>query len=316
MQGLDFRQLWTAVLGYLLVIVALLWVNEVHFHAGPWGTLYAMCSAGCILSSGMDFKRSVWIGRILDFANGYFLLVTICLGGALTSYLIARVTSGPFADPWLYRADLMMGLDWRKIYSAYVEYDSAHFFLRRCYDSLTYSPAIVMAGLALTNRRKELVSFLLAFALALGVTMMIFVFVQAEAAAAFLLGPNPEYLPRTGNIASWTIQSLRSGVLADISVHTLVGLVTFPSFHSAASVLIAWAAWPVRAIRVPLLVLNAGMLTATPIEGTHYFVDVIAGVLIAAGAIHAVRAWRHRAAPVRPARLSPAALQPDLPSAT
>ena len=311
MQSLDFRQLWTVVLCFLLAIVAALWFNGVRFHAGPWGTLYAICSAGCILGNGMEIRSPEWFGRLLVFANGYFLLVTICMSGALTSYLIARVTTAPFADPWLYQADLMMGLDWRRVYSAYVEYDSAHFFMRRCYDSLTYSPAIVLCALALSGRKNELITFLLAFALALGVTMLIFVFIQAEATAAFLLGPNPEYLPRSGNIASWTISNLRSGALADISVHTLVGLVTFPSFHSAASVLIAWAAWPVRLIRVPLLIVNAGMLMATPIEGTHYFVDVIAGVLIAAGAIYAVRAWRHSAGRIRRVRVLRPVLQAE-----
>ena len=42
------------------------------------------------------------------------------------------------------------------------------------------------------------------------------------------------------------------------------------------------ALWRVRGIKWAALVLNALMLIATPAYGSHYFVDVIAGVALAA----------------------------------
>ena len=64
---------------------------------------------------------------------------------------------------------------------------------------------------------------------------------------------------------------------------------TFPSFHAASAVLYAWALWPVRWMR-PIVVLAFGaMLAATPINGGHYLIDIIAGTAIAVLAIVAAR---------------------------
>jgi membrane-associated phospholipid phosphatase len=60
------------------------------------------------------------------------------------------------------------------------------------------------------------------------------------------------------------------------------GIVTFPSLHAALGILFAAALWRVRGIKWAALVLNALMLVATPAYGSHYFIDVIAGVALAA----------------------------------
>ena len=69
----------------------------------------------------------------------------------------------------------------------------------------------------------------------------------------------------------------------------LAGIVTFPSFHAASAALYAWALWPSRLLRPIVVLANGAMLAATPIVGGHYFIDVIAGVAIAALAIVAAR---------------------------
>ncbi|MGT2485812.1 phosphatase PAP2 family protein [Methylobacterium oryzae CBMB20] len=47
--------------------------------------------------------------------------------------------------------------------------------------------------------------------------------------------------------------------------------------------------------RIPALLVNGLLIAATPIDGGHYFVDVIAGLIIAALAICAARALGRRA---------------------
>jgi membrane-associated phospholipid phosphatase len=59
------------------------------------------------------------------------------------------------------------------------------------------------------------------------------------------------------------------------------GIVTFPSIHAATAVLCAVATWPVRAVRWPFVVLNAGMFVSAIPHGAHYAVDVLAGGAIA-----------------------------------
>jgi membrane-associated phospholipid phosphatase len=59
-------------------------------------------------------------------------------------------------------------------------------------------------------------------------------------------------------------------------------------------VLYAWALWPVRWIRPIAIIANAAMFASTPIDGGHYFIDLIAGFAIAILAIRAARALSQR----------------------
>src|SRR5262249_43917429 len=92
---------------------------------------------------------------------------------------------------------------------------------------------------------------------------------------------------------------VRDGALRHLDLFGLAGIVTFPSFHAASAVLYAWAFWPVRWMRPIALIANAAMLAATPIDGGHYFIDLIAGIAIAAFAIVAARALGRRLAEQR-----------------
>ena len=81
----------------------------------------------------------------------------------------------------------------------------------------------------------------------------------------------------------------REGVLRHLELLGLGGIVTFPSFHAASAVLYAWALWVVRGLRPIVILVNGVMLAATPLNGGHYFIDVIAGVTIAVVAIATAR---------------------------
>jgi membrane-associated phospholipid phosphatase len=60
------------------------------------------------------------------------------------------------------------------------------------------------------------------------------------------------------------------------------GLISFPSYHAAVAYLCTWACWRSPVFRPIFLCLNALMLVATPVHGSHYLIDVLAGLLIAA----------------------------------
>jgi membrane-associated phospholipid phosphatase len=79
--------------------------------------------------------------------------------------------------------------------------------------------------------------------------------------------------------------ALRADTLREIDLTRLQGLISFPSYHAAMAVLVGHALWGVPYLRVPAALLNLVMLVATISEGGHYLVDVLAGCVIAAGAI-------------------------------
>jgi hypothetical protein len=96
------------------------------------------------------------------------------------------------------------------------------------------------------------------------------------------------FAPRTG--AQWVQQltDLRNGVSVDIGQGG--GLISFPSYHVALSMIVAWSLRGVRFAFPVGVIFAVGTVASAPIFGGHYFVDLIAGavlvcVLVGAGGI-------------------------------
>jgi membrane-associated phospholipid phosphatase len=68
------------------------------------------------------------------------------------------------------------------------------------------------------------------------------------------------------------------------------GVVCFPSFHVIWAILGANALWCFKPLRIPVAILSTLIILSTMTSGWHYFVDVLAGLLVAAAAIAASRA--------------------------
>ena len=81
----------------------------------------------------------------------------------------------------------------------------------------------------------------------------------------------------------------------------------------AAAVILAWAAWPMRAIRWPAILLNGAMLVSAVPIGGHYLIDIVAGCVVAAIGISIARKIGEPAASAKtyrpPSRLVSAATQ-------
>ena len=89
------------------------------------------------------------------------------------------------------------------------------------------------------------------------------------------------FLPPSSS--SWPVfLGLRDGALHTVYRIRSEGIITFPSLHAALGVLFPAALWRVKGVRWLALGLNILLLIATPAYGSHYVVDVIAGILIAA----------------------------------
>ena len=78
------------------------------------------------------------------------------------------------------------------------------------------------------------------------------------------------------------MRALRSGTLGPVRLDDLDGLITFPSFHATAVLLFTWAVWPLGRLRWAALALNLLVIATVPIDGAHYFVDVLGGAGVTA----------------------------------
>ena len=201
-------------------------------------------------------------------------------------------------DANLLATDRALGLDW----GAYVAYVDAHpalaSWLNVGYAMIRWPIFAIPVALAAIGRFRRIEEFTFAFGVALAITTLISAVVPAigvyqqiglDPATLKNIDPRP-YLDQLRDLPP-----TRDGMLRHLELLNLGGIVTFPSFHAASAILYAWALWPLRWARPFVVLINGVMLAATPLNGGHYFIDVIAGVAFAVLAIVAMRVVASRA---------------------
>jgi hypothetical protein len=211
--------------------------------------------------------------------------------GAVLSYLLAR-EGGALWDSTLQSWDQALGLDWL----AYVRFVDSHPWLvpplRLAYGSLIPQIIVVILALGFRGRLDQLRIFILAAIL--------------SGTVAILLSP---LFPAVGNFAhlglsradfhsvwQWSMladvrdfEAVRSGALGELNLRTMQGIIVFPSYHGCLAFLTLWAFWNsgLRWLRAAGCAVALTTLAATPVDGGHYFVDVFAGIAIAAASVAA-----------------------------
>jgi hypothetical protein len=205
---------------------------------------------------------------------------------------VAASTNLPMQDASLLAIDRKLGLDW----AAYVGFVDSHpalaGLLNYGYTMIRWPIFAIPVILAATRRYRRIEEFIFAFGMALVATTIISavvpangVYAQVGLDPASLKHVNPQpYLDQVRDLPP-----TREGVLRHLELLGLGGIVTFPSFHAASAALYTWALWAVRGLRPIVIVINGVMLAATPLNGGHYFIDLIAGMTIAVAAIVAAR---------------------------
>ena len=149
----------------------------------------------------------------------------------------------------------------------------------------------VVLCLAFSGRLLWLRVFTLAFICAVLISITVSAALPAAGAWPYygLAATDPEILPAVST--SWPVfHGLRDGTFRLLVAVGSEGIITFPSLHAALAVIVVAALWPVAVLRWVFLALNTAMLIATPIDGSHYFIDIMAGIALAAVSMMIARA--------------------------
>lgn len=224
--------------------------------------------------------------------------------GAPLSY-IAASAGFPLRDSLFDGMDRALDFDWLGLLGVMKRWPELSALLHVAYLSLMVQTAGVVLLLAFTGRLSWLRVYLLAFVLAALTTIAISAVFPAEGVWLHY-GLSASAGPLPDSHSSWPVfLGLRDG-----SYHTIVaigaqGIITFPSLHAALAVILMAACWPVPKARWIGAVLDTLMLIATPIEGSHYFVDVFAGIAIACASLFVARAIVQRAHAAATATIEP-----------
>ncbi len=235
--------------------------------------------------------RGFGFARTAAAFEGLAVMAALALPAFLAFALLAA-TDFPLVDERLIAADGMLGFNWLSMNEALRAHESVFKHGETIYLSLRWQPTLLVVVLAMTMRHLELWRFVTAWFVALAITMVIFPFTPAV--GGFIhYGLDHHDLPHLSeeSISGWygIFDSVRSGTVYKLGANTITGIVTFPSFHAAAAVLLGYGYMAVNWLRWPMLALNVGLFVSSIVIGGHYLVDVLAGGLIAVIAIVIVR---------------------------
>jgi membrane-associated phospholipid phosphatase len=215
--------------------------------------------------------------RLAHLTRTVLALVLFTNAASVLSYILTGILPLPRWDGALATADRALGLNWLDMYQWLIRHPAIEASARAVYMSLGPEMLILFIALELRGHRNQTRAFLHWFIVstiaALGIGTLI------PAAGAFVYYHLP-VASTTGYVAQWA--DLRNGTLRTINPFDNQGLVVFPSFHAVLAVLCACAATPLRILRYPLLALNLLIILSSPAMGGHYFIDIIAGIILAA----------------------------------
>jgi hypothetical protein len=220
--------------------------------------------------------------RLSSALGGTAQFMVFAAVAAPLSYLAAGFGL-PLQDSALDAADKALGFDWMALLASLNAHPTMFIILRVIYFSLSIQATLIILCVAFTGRLAWLRIFVLAFMGAAIVSIAISAVLPAQ-------GPWSHYgltAVDSSSIvpATWTVwpifQGLRDGTYRQLMAAGAEGVITFPSLHAALAVILIMAMWPIARLRWLALGLNAAMLAATPIDGSHYLVDILVGIVIA-----------------------------------
>ncbi len=198
------------------------------------------------------------------------LQITIFASGCVfCTYLFATV-SRPLIDAHLASVDASLGFNlpaWMASRTTFIK--SINIW---AYNSVFYQTAAIIVILSLYGDFSRVETFLLRFIAASIITLILFGLWPAA-------GPFEWYKFSPSGVQEKYLEhfyAMRAGVKS-FNFTDVVGMITFPSFHTEWAVLVTAAVFHRRRLFYPFLVLNIFVIESTLSTGWHYLSDDLAG---------------------------------------
>ncbi|QDZ07868.1 phosphatase PAP2 family protein [Sphingomonas panacisoli] len=230
--------------------------------------------------------RRLGIGRLATALEAMALILASGMTVACLSLLCAS-DSMPLADAWLAAADriLLPAVSWRDLALSLAHHPRLTQIMCSIYSTLLWQPFVLIVALALARREDVIWRFVHAWMLTLVLCVAIFAIAPAVTPYVYY-GITPSQVPALTVNAGWRpaeiIMHVRDGTIHVLASRTASGLITFPSFHAAGAMLLAWSFRRASWFGWGFVALDVLMLPTIPLIGSHYFVDALGGVAVAA----------------------------------
>ncbi|TIR16167.1 MAG: phosphatase PAP2 family protein [Mesorhizobium sp.] len=272
-----YALIWVTATAYAVFpcLVALVGLKVDYGFVGAFLLLFIFA-----LICGIATKRWPRIRAAIEsFLYGVLLVVPIILA----VYLAVRLDR-PWADDQLKAMDQVLGLDWPALLRFVDDRPYLAQPLNVAYRSFQTQFIWLPIALALSGRVLRSYQMILMYAVIYFIGCVISIWYPALGTyATFDIHPSDlKNIDRTwGYVFLDELKAVKSDPHFVFSLAKAQGIMTFPSLHAASAVLFAWAAWELKWLRYPFLLLNAAMAISAAVVGNHYVVDVIAGIGLA-----------------------------------
>jgi membrane-associated phospholipid phosphatase len=235
-----------------------------------------------VRSDALNFPEGLRLR--LDTALKGVAFILVCL---LTLRIYNHLTMNivlPLADGLLYSWDISLGLGWMPYFHFVRETTILKEILRLAYVSFDAACFLGFLALVAMGRLLRARYFCEVFLITSLVSISVGFLLPAEGSVAYHFGhldSMPGFAELPGLYAIEHFYALRGSAAPEINLLSMPGLVTFPSFHTAGGILLIAGFFRTRLFWLALPY-SAVMIASTPVFGGHYFVDLIAGIALAA----------------------------------
>jgi membrane-associated phospholipid phosphatase len=253
-----------------------------------WIVTFRLRSDRSRLALGMNrYSESL---KTLSQALALFLPLSFL--DCLFMYL-ATATNKPLFDSNIAAIDGALGFDWLAVVQALNSSSIMASILMFAYSAIGLLMIGLLFLLALSSDADALMEFIALIAVSSVLTGFLMMAFPTAGAYAFYTPPHEAYSNFTGMGGLshlQTLAALRSGSPFVFHINKVMGLVSFPSFHCALGIIMAYSCRRTYWLLAPIGVLVAIMIPATIPEGGHHLTDAIAGILIGLASIAIVYA--------------------------
>jgi membrane-associated phospholipid phosphatase len=230
---------------------------------------------------------------LAEALNGAGQIIAFASVAAPLSY-IAASAAYPLWDAELTAWDRRLAFDWLNWLAFMNAWPALHMITKIAYGSFAVQTTMIVMALGMTGRSVHMRLFILALFSTTLVTIAISALMPAQGVwGAWHLSLNdaPAIIPTTRDLPLPVFFGLRDGSYRLLVGDNAEGVISFPSLHAALGLLFILGLWPMKRLRWVGLLINLVMIAATPVEGSHYLSDVLAGLAVAALCWSAVQ-WR------------------------
>jgi hypothetical protein len=282
--GLQVLLFGTSLVLYRATDIEVRWSSDVGFLA-LLGALLAIWMALLAIPGGGIARR-----RVAEGVAGAILFLSLIQITAPMQYG-ALALGRPFVDVWLDSADRWLGIDVPQLTAWTAQFPWLVSVLNLTYNSLAPQLFVPLIVLPLAGDRNALWEYLwhlhvsligALICLALWPTVYVFTYRHFD----------PLVPPAMVESCMTQLWALRSGTFRVVTLQDMQGLISFPSFHTAAAIAVTWALRrQSRWIWVPIALINVGLVSATVFLGLHYVTDLLGTAVLLGASQVMYRRW-------------------------